>query len=69
MSPGGKAMKPIKIRIRTKLRRNPIALTAKQRQAGPHQDRRRKGERKLHTEEMRESLNQRTHSQEDRTDE
>lgn len=69
MSPGGKAMKPIKIRIRAELRRNPIALTAKQRQAGPHQDRRRKGERKLYVEEMRESLNQRAHIREDRTDE
>lgn len=62
-------MKPMTIRIRTKSRRNPIALTARQRQAGPHRDRRREGERKFSAREMRESMNGRTRAEEERTDE
>ena len=65
----GGAMKPSEPRSVKKPRRNPLVLPARQRQAGPYQDRRRNGERTLYAEEMRRSMNQRSHSQEDYTDE
>jgi hypothetical protein len=65
----GRAMKPSKPQSVKKPRRNPLVLPARQRQAGPHQDRRRNGERTLYAEEMRRSMNQRSHSREDSTDE
>lgn len=46
-------MKPLTIRVRTKPRRNPLVLTTRQRQAGPHRDQRHKAIRKAHTNEMR----------------
>lgn len=62
-------MQSITIRSFKKLRRNPLVVAARQRQAGPYQDGRATAARKLAQQAIRASMHHRRSTQEADTDE